>query len=49
MKLYPGEDHTCDNTPLDDLLLDEDVVHVIKTNCIDLLKHNRLFKEEEML
>ena len=49
MKLYPGEDHTRTDTPLDDLLLDEDVVHVIKTNHADLLKDGRLFDDDETL
>ena len=47
MKLYPGDDHTkSDDTPLDDLLLDDEVVHLIKTNHRQLLKDNFLFEDE---
>ena len=49
MKLYPGDDHTRTDTPLDDLLLDEDVVQLIRTNHPDLLKDDFLFENEDTL
>ena len=49
MKLYPGGNHTRTDTPLDDLLLDDDVVQLIRQNHPDLHKDDSLFKDNETL
>ena len=50
MKLFPGRDVTPNvPRPLDDLLLDEDVVTLLKNNHADLLKDNYLLEDEETL
>ena len=50
IKIYPGEDLTAeDPVPLDELLLDESVVRIIKKNHPDLLVDNKLFDDEETL
>ena len=50
MKLYPGKDVTPhEPKPLDDILLDEDVVRIIKTNHPELLKDGNLMDDEETL
>ena len=50
MKLYPGKDITMhDDVALDELLLDEEVVEVIKKNHSDLLVNGKLFEDEATL
>ena len=50
MKLYPGQDLTAEEpVPLDDLLLDEEVVRIVKKNHPELLVDNKLMDDEETL
>ena len=50
MKLYPGKDVTPqDARPLDDILLDKDVVRILKTNHPELLEDGRLIEDEYTL
>ena len=50
MRIYPGDDHSkSDDTPLDDLLLDEGVVNLIKTNHPKLISTNKLFEDKDTL
>ena len=50
MRLYPGKDLTKpDPVALDELLLDHEVVQVIRTNHPDLLDDDKLFNDEATL
>ena len=50
MKLYPGKDVTPHEAkPLDDILLDEDVVRIIKNNHPELLEDGKLMEDEDTL
>ena len=50
LRIYPGDDHTkSDDTPLDELLLDEGVVHLLKTNHPNLISSNQLFDDDDTL
>ena len=50
MKLFPGEDVTPEEPlPLDELLLDEDVITVLKKNHPELLVDGKLLEDEETL
>ena len=50
MHIYPGDDHTkSDDFPLNELLLNKGVVHLLKTNHPALISSNQLFDNEETL
>ena len=50
MRIYPGSNHTKgDSTPLDELLLDKEVVNLIKVNHPKLISSNQLFDDNDTL